>query len=104
MTGPSDYYAPSFEVPDSPGTAVAEQPEAASSQRDKTVVVTGAAGLVGTHVCEQLARSGWKVRAIVRNTARAAQRLGHLPLEIRTGDIRNVADMRSALAGAGSLV
>ncbi len=88
----------------SSGTAVAEQPQTAVTLRDRPIVVTGASGLVGTHVCEQLAQQGWKVRAIVRNTAKAAQRLGHLPVEIRTGDIRNVADMRSALAGAGSLV
>ena len=104
MSGPSDYTAPSFESYDSPAAAVADQPEPLETHRDKPVVVTGAAGLVGTHVCEHLAKSGWKVRAIVRNTARAAQRLGHLPIEIRTGDIRSVADMRSALSGAGALV
>ena len=86
MSGPSDYTAPSFESYDSPAAAVAEQPEPLETHRDKPVVVTGAAGLVGTHVCEHLAKSGWKVRAIVRNTARAAQRLGHLPIEIRSGD------------------
>jgi len=103
MTQPSGYSAPSFEG-DGAAVAVAEQPFPVASLRERPVVVTGASGLVGTHVCEQLSRQGWKVRAIVRNTGKAAQRLGHLPLEIRTGDIRNVADMRSALSGAGSLV
>ena len=40
----------------------------------------------------------------MRDTNKAARRLGHLPIEIRTGDIRNVADMRSALKGAGAVV
>ncbi|HZK78086.1 MAG TPA: NAD(P)H-binding protein, partial [Gemmatimonadaceae bacterium] len=35
---------------------------------------------------------------------KAAERLGHLPLEIRVGDIRNAGSMRAALNGAGSLV
>ena len=103
MTQPPDLSADSFE-PSESAAAVAEQPQPGEVSRGKPVVVTGASGLVGTHVCELLATSGWKVRAIVRDTAKAAQRLGHLPLEIRTGDVRNVSDMRSALSGAGALV
>ncbi|MGK2961624.1 MAG: NAD(P)H-binding protein [Gemmatimonadaceae bacterium] len=103
MTHPPGYSAPSFESGGA-ATAVAEQPSPVASLRERPVVVTGASGLVGTHLCEQLSRQGWKVRAIVRNTGKAAQRLGHLPIEIRTGDIRNVADVRSALSGAESLV
>ncbi len=97
-------YSSGFQSDTSPVTAVAEHPQPVMSLRSRPIVVTGASGLVGTHLCEQLAQQGWKVRAIVRNTGKAAQRLGHLPLEIRTGDIRNVEDMRSALSGAGSLV
>ncbi len=104
MTSDARYTSDSFQTETNSVTAVAEQPRAAPSLRDRPVVVTGASGLVGTHVCEQLAQQGWKVRAIVRDTAKAAERLGHLPVEIRTGDVRNVADVRSALAGAGSLV
>lgn len=97
-------YASDFQSETDSAAAVAEQPQHVPLLRDRPIVVTGASGLVGSHLCEQLAQQGWKVRAIVRNTAKAAQRLGHLPVEIRTGDVRNVADMRSALAGAGSLV
>ncbi|MEO7368607.1 MAG: complex I NDUFA9 subunit family protein [Gemmatimonadaceae bacterium] len=84
--------------------ATAEQPEPEPILRDKPVVVTGASGLVGTHVCAELARTGWKIRAVVRDTKKAAERLGHLPLEIRVGDIRDSESMRAALTGAGSLV
>ena len=104
MTHPPEYSAPTFEAAESAATAVAEQPQPQKENRAKPVVVTGASGLVGTHVCEHLAQAGWKVRGVVRDTKKAAHRLGHLPMEIRTGDIRNVSDMRSALSGAGALV
>jgi NADH dehydrogenase len=104
MTNPSGFSAPAFDPAESSVTAVAEQPQPEKTLRAKPVVVTGASGLVGTHVCEHLAQAGWKVRAVVRDTAKAAKRLGHLPIEIRTGDIRDVSDMRSAFAGAGALV
>ncbi len=84
--------------------AVAEQPDPVRDFRSKPVVVTGASGLVGSHVCAELARAGWKIRAVVRDTQKAAERLGHLPLEVRVGDIRNADSMRAALKGAGSLV
>lgn len=89
---------------DSSAVTTAEQPDPVEILREKPVVITGASGLVGTHVCTELARSGWKIRAVVRNTQKAAERLGHLPLEIRVGDIRDAESMRAALNGAGSLV
>ncbi|MDO8502836.1 MAG: NAD(P)H-binding protein [Gemmatimonadaceae bacterium] len=105
MTSSSDEYAaPSFEPTGATGIAVAEQPETAQELRAKPVVVTGAAGLVGVQVCTQLCERGWKVRAVVRDVARAAHRLGHLRLEMRVGDIRDAKAMRSALTGTGSLV
>ncbi|MBA3340232.1 MAG: complex I NDUFA9 subunit family protein [Gemmatimonadaceae bacterium] len=84
--------------------AVAEQPQSMGTVRDQPVVVTGAAGLVGTHVCRTLVNSGFKVRAVVRDMAKAASRFGHLPIEIRVSDIRNADSMRAALTGAGSLI
>jgi NADH dehydrogenase len=51
-----------------------------------------------------LTQQGWQVRAVVRSAAKAAERLGHLKLEIRSGDIRDADSMRAALKGAGSLV
>jgi uncharacterized protein YbjT (DUF2867 family) len=104
MTLPPEAGSPFAASADSVAAAVAEQPQPERTLRDKPVVVTGASGLVGSHLCELLAANGWKIRAIVRDTGKAARRLGHLPLEIRTGDVRNVADMRSALKGAGAVV
>ena len=101
---PGDVFAQSFDSGDASLVAVAEQPEPLSFDRTKPVVVTGAAGFVGTRACSLLAERGWKVRAVVRNTAKAAERLGHLKIEIRSGDIRNAESMRAALKGAGAMI
>jgi uncharacterized protein YbjT (DUF2867 family) len=94
----------SVDTSESSSVAVAEQPQPVARTRNKLVVVTGASGLVGTHVCGELVRGGWKIRALVRDVRKAAQRLGNLPIEIRVADIRNADSMRSALAGAASIV
>ena len=72
--------------------------------RGRRVVVTGAAGFVGTHACRALANDGWKVLALVRNPAKAAERLGHLPVEIRVGDLLDAPYLRSSLDGASAVV
>lgn len=72
--------------------------------RDRRVVVTGAAGFVGTHACRALANDGWKVLALVRNPAKAAERLGHLPVEIRVGDLLDAPYLRSSFDGASAVV
>jgi NADH dehydrogenase len=55
-------------------------------------------------VCRLLVERGWKVRALVRDAEKAALRIGHLKLEIRTGDIRDTEAVRPALRDAGALV
>ena len=85
-------------------TAIEEQPQLDKIARDLPVVVTGGSGLVGTHLCRLLVEAGWKVRALVRDSEKAATRIGHLRLEIRSADIRDAEAMRSALAGSGALV
>jgi len=85
-------------------TAVAEQPLALSADKKLPVLVTGAAGLVGIHACRELVKNGWKVRAMVRDPARAAMRLGQLPLEFRVGDVRDAGALRSALSGCGAVI
>ena len=85
-------------------TAVAEQPDAASALRSKPVLVTGAAGLVGRHTCDELAKAGWKVRAFVRNPSKAAMRLAHMPIELHVGDVRDAESVQKAMAGCGSVI
>ncbi len=74
------------------------------NERSRPVLVTGATGLVGTHTCRELLRRGWKVRALARDVMKSAIRLGHLPLELRIGDVRNRSDLDSALDGCGAVV
>jgi len=40
-----------------------------TSSRDRAVVVTGASGMLGRHVCASFSRRGWEVRALVRSPA-----------------------------------
>jgi uncharacterized protein YbjT (DUF2867 family) len=84
--------------------AVAEQPQPYSVDKKKPVLVTGAAGLVGTHTCRELSKSGWQVRALIRDPARAAMALGQLPVEFRIGDARDATTLRGALSGCGAVV
>ena len=87
-----------------PATAVAEQPLPLSADKKRPVLVTGAAGLVGTHTCRELSKNGWQVRALIRDPARAAMALGQLPVEFRVGDVRDASALRSALSGCGAVV
>ncbi len=85
-------------------TAVAEQPLALERDRTKPVVVTGAAGFVGVHVCRTLVSAGWRVRALARDPAKAAVRLAHLPIELHTGDLRDDDFLHASVNGAGAVV
>jgi 2-alkyl-3-oxoalkanoate reductase len=50
-----------------------------------TALVTGATGLVGTHLIQRLRRDGWNVRALVRDAARAGA-LSRVNVVLATGD------------------
>lgn len=52
----------------------------------RTALVTGATGLVGTHVVQRFQREGWHVRALVRDNARAGA-LSRVGVELATGDV-----------------
>ena len=59
------------------------------------VLVTGATGFTGGHLCERLIREGYSVRGLVRNPARAAH-LHRRGVEIAVGDLRDAKSLRSA--------
>jgi uncharacterized protein YbjT (DUF2867 family) len=103
VSGP-EFFTDDSDSDDSVGAAVAEQPLPLRESRGRPVLVTGAAGMVGTHLCHELVKSGWRVRALVRDSAKALSRLGHLDLETRVGDIRDSDAMRSAADGCGSVI
>jgi nucleoside-diphosphate-sugar epimerase len=62
-------------------------------------LVTGATGLVGSHVAEQLVARGQRVRALVRPGADAAF-LRALGVELAAGDLGQPATLRAAVEGA----
>jgi nucleoside-diphosphate-sugar epimerase len=67
-----------------------------------TVLVTGAAGLVGTHVLEALRARGERPRALVRDHSRAViEALGADPI---IGDVTDAVTWKRAAAGARAIV
>ena len=67
---------------------------------DAIVVVTGASGFVGTHVCRRFAAQGLAVRALVRDASRAP---GGVPCTV-VSDLLDRDAVRRALDGAGTVI
>jgi nucleoside-diphosphate-sugar epimerase len=65
----------------------------------KLNVVTGATGLLGSHVAEQLVERGERVRALVRPTSDTTF-LSALGVELAVGDLGDLASVRRAVDGA----
>src|SRR5438093_5416800 len=76
-----------------------------------TVLVTGAGGFVGSHLVEELARRGARVRAFLRYTSRADRGLLELlpgpllpSIEIQRGDLRDGSAVFQAMEGCDLVV
>lgn len=67
------------------------------------MLVTGATGLVGSHVVERALRAGWKVRALVRSP-HSAQWLADLGAELITGDLGVPETLPPAVPGMQIIV
>jgi nucleoside-diphosphate-sugar epimerase len=65
----------------------------------KLNVLTGATGLLGSHIAEQLAQRGERIRALVRSTSDTTF-LHSLGAECITGDLGDRDSLRRAVAGA----
>jgi len=61
-------------------------------------LVTGATGLIGSHLVDALVMRGEEVRALVRPSSRKAH-LRELGVELRVGDLRDGATLMSAAEG-----
>src|SRR5246127_1504832 len=62
------------------------------------ILVTGAAGFLGSHLTRQLAARGADVRVLLRSSSNN-RAIADLPLEYVTGDLRDAASLDRALAG-----
>ena len=62
------------------------------------VLVTGAAGFLGSHIARQLVEKGESVRVLVRASS-SNRAIADLPLEYVTGDLRDRASLMAALGG-----
>jgi nucleoside-diphosphate-sugar epimerase len=72
---------------------------------DRTALVIGATGLFGLHAAEALIKYGWRVRALARDPAAAAAKLGpRTPIEWVKGDAMDTASVIAAAAGANLIV
>lgn len=67
------------------------------------VLVTGASGFVGSHVAEQLASVGWRVRCLVRPTS-SRRWLTRADYEFALGDVTALHGIREALEGCDAVV
>ncbi len=63
-----------------------------------TILVTGAAGFLGSHVTRQLVARGEKVRVLMRASS-SNRAISDLPLEYVTGDLRDAASLERAMKG-----
>jgi nucleoside-diphosphate-sugar epimerase len=71
----------------------------------RTALVIGATGLFGLHAAEALIKHGWRVRALARDPAAAAAKLGpRTPIEWVKGDAMEEASVVAAAAGADLVV
>ena len=77
---------------------------------DKTVVVTGAGGFIGSALVERLVEDGARVRAMLRYTSRAERGcLSYIPepvmreVETSFGDVRDVDAMREIVRDADAI-
>ena len=62
------------------------------------VLVTGATGFTGGHLCERLVRDGHSVRALARHPNNCPE-LRRLGVEVVAGDLRDSASVEKATQG-----
>ena len=83
--------------------------------RSKTVLVTGAAGFVGSYVVREFLEEGYEVRAFIRETSGLAQLsrvlgvteeglAGIKNLSFAKGDITNIDSLDAAMEGVEKVI
>lgn len=74
-----------------------------SPSANDCLLVTGATGLVGSHVAERACQTGWRVRALVRSTA-GADFLRDWGVELSPGDLSQPESLEAAVQGVSVIV
>jgi dTDP-L-rhamnose 4-epimerase len=75
----------------------------------QTILITGGAGFIGSHLADELLASGWTVRALDNLTPQVHE-TGERPryladdVELLVGDVRDDESVRRALAGVDAVV
>lgn len=69
----------------------------------KIVLVTGSNGFVGSHICETILESGYRVRALVRRTSNLANLKG-LDVELVYGDLNDFDSLLKAVEGVAAVI
>jgi len=73
--------------------------------QNRTALIVGATGGVGSETARALLENGWRVRAVHRDPARAQKAFAHLgPVEWVLGDAMNTAQVVAAAAGVDVVV
>lgn len=70
------------------------------------ILVVGATGLVGSEICQRLARRGEKVRALVRSSSLSEKvaLLRHSGAEIKLGDLKDPYSLAAACNGVEAII
>jgi NADH dehydrogenase len=68
-----------------------------------SVLVTGAAGVMGVRLVKRLLDAGWRVRALVLPGDRLRSRVEALSAEIREGDVSDAASLAGLCAGVDTV-
>lgn len=71
-----------------------------ASGAGKTVLVTGATGFLGEHLCRELVERGYKVRGLARSRSALLVELG---VEMLRGDVQSGPELSQALAGVSAV-
>jgi nucleoside-diphosphate-sugar epimerase len=71
---------------------------------NRTALVIGATGGIGSETARALAANGWTVRALHRNPKQAKERSGLVGVEWVAGDAMNASEVAAAAAGVSVVV